>query len=295
MLSLRETPSQDSMNHLAAGSRMPSRKQTKSLPLLLEQEQIWDTEKNSNISPANITSAAFVLEGQCDSEALKSSIAEVMNHHKLLTINIDDDGKPAQVFRNIDTLNIPFVEKTYTKPTDVEWIRQTVAEEFERKFNLTEDFPIRVKLVHLDPTKHLLIISVHRIAADAASFLVIQSEISAFYNMYTKGKKEPAKVNRESSSIPLPEQIPDQILKAQLEFWRQNLAGISPIGLSGDKASSPAVVHHAHVEHMLIPEEISQTLVRIGEQNQSNLFNIFLSAVQSRGMKSTRWCGLYLA
>ncbi|KAK9760684.1 hypothetical protein K7432_015039 [Basidiobolus ranarum] len=275
MLTLKETQSCPN----SGLSSLPLNDMKDDSNLLLEQEYLWEIEKSPAATSANNLSLALFLEGSIDSRALKDSFAKILHRHVLLRTRIVESTVPNLVIGDMENLNLPFVEQTSSDLPRKEVISSLVESEVGKKFDLTQEFPIRGKLLRFDLKKHLLIITIHRIAANMNLVGVIQQELSTLYNAHTQGEQSLLQMDNKSGGI-LQEQIPDDVLKTQLEFWEGQLADLNHATLPVDKVRLPTPVHRAFTEHICLPEVLTNQLVQISVQNQTSLFSTLLSAIQ---------------
>ena len=104
-----------------------------------------------------------------------------------------------------------------------------LAQEAQRPFDLARDLMLRATLIKLSEQEHILLLVMHHIASDGWSMGILMRELSHFYE---------AEISGRPSSLPeLPIQYADyaewqlewlqgKVLNEQLDYWKQQLAGV---------------------------------------------------------------------
>ena len=125
--------------------------------------------------------------------------------------------------------------------------RQWASVTARQPFDLEQGPLIRVRVLRLAPTTHVLVATLHHAVSDGWSLEILAREFTALYAAFTAGQPSPL--------APLPLQYADfavwqrtwlqgPVLDAQLAYWRTQLAGVAPLPLPTD-AERPAVPTHA--------------------------------------------------
>jgi hypothetical protein len=118
------------------------------------------------------------LEGALDAGVLHRSLEEVIRRHESLRTRFEAvEGQPVQVVATIGSLDVPFVDLNELP----EWERDAevtrlCGDEAQRPFDLGRDLMLRAKLFRLQPTRHVLFLNLHHIAADGWSVAVLLDE-----------------------------------------------------------------------------------------------------------------------
>src|SRR5262249_31988438 len=109
--------------------------------------------------------------------------------------------------------------------------RELAVAEARKPFDLARGPLLRVSLVRLGSEEHLLLLSIHHIAADGWSMRVLVRELAATYDAFAAGQ--------EALLPELPAQYADYAtwqrralqgdgLGRQLAYWKEKLAGVPP-------------------------------------------------------------------
>ncbi|HEX5127576.1 MAG TPA: amino acid adenylation domain-containing protein [Rhodocyclaceae bacterium] len=199
------------------------------LPLSFAQQRLWFLAQMEPNDPSYNMARGLRLRGRLDISALERTLNEIVRRHESLRTTFDaNDGRPTQVIAQAGPLPMPV--------TDLSALPHSVAEsqahalmqaEAVRPFDLQRDLPIRASLIRFDHTEHVLLFTLHHIAADGWSMDVLVREAMTLYAAYIKGVDSP---------LPdLPLQYADfanweqrylqgETLERLLAYWRRKLA-----------------------------------------------------------------------
>ncbi|WP_165840630.1 condensation domain-containing protein, partial [Streptomyces scopuliridis] len=189
------------------------------LPMSLTQERLWFLE---NFTPGSIEYnivGALRLTGFLDAEALRTALAGLVDRHEALRTTFDSvDGRGVQVVHPM--VDVPVRTVTLGDPSGLD---AALREESVTPFDLRTGPLVRVLLVRIAPSEHVLVLSMHHIVTDGWSMGVVTRELSELYAAAVRG---------EEARLPLlPVQYPDfavwqrdrlsgEALDSQIEYWR---------------------------------------------------------------------------
>ncbi|MCA1615990.1 MAG: condensation domain-containing protein, partial [Acidobacteria bacterium] len=262
------------------------------LPLSFAQERLWRRHLAAPSDPFSLK-VAWRLEGRLDAAALRRALDEVAARHEILrTRFVERDGRPAQfpeppagfAWAEEDLRGLPDGERAER----VEHYRR--AETF-RPFDLEVGPPARARLLHVGEEEHVLLLTMHRIVADAASVGILKMEAATLYQAFATGAR---------SSLPeQPVQYADfaawqrewvrgEALEEMLSYWRGRLGGgAPPLELPADKPLPPGSrwlgAYHrypAGEEPLALPADLMAALNALSRQEGVTLFMTLLAAFQ---------------
>ncbi|RYZ40479.1 MAG: amino acid adenylation domain-containing protein, partial [Myxococcaceae bacterium] len=266
---------------LVAGSGLIRSAEGTPAPLSSAQQRLWLFDQLERGSPAYHLPAAVRLTGALDDAALERSFAALVLRHAALRATFrEKDGTPWQVtasaqapsFRRVDLRELPAMEREAAA-------LQLAREEARAPFDLVRGPLLRATLIQLDAHEHLLVVVMHHIASDGASFGILARELSALYGGGT-------------SLPPLAFQYPDfarwrreretaSALAASLDGWKARLAGV-PVALvlPTDRPRPPTPSYRGGRVAMHLPESLTARLEVLGRSEGATLFMTLLAAFQ---------------
>jgi hypothetical protein len=166
----------------------------------------------------------FLLEGRLDAERLREAWQHVAARHPILRTAFVQVGaaRPHQVV--LDRVDVPWHVEDWRDrtPDDQErLLRDFLAADHRRPFDLTAPPLMRVALLRTGDTTHRLIWSTHHLLVDGWSWPRIFSELSAIYESGNGATLGPACAYREYVEwLGRHDRRPDD------EFWRGVLEGV---------------------------------------------------------------------
>ncbi|MFM7479110.1 MAG: condensation domain-containing protein, partial [Microcystis aeruginosa] len=199
------------------------------LPLSFAQTRLWFlAEFESNSSFYNIP-LALRLEGNLNSEILIQSLEEICDRHEALRTNfITVDGIPTQVIQP-RTWTVTVVDLQHLSGSEQAIASQELAQnQAIQPFDLAGEPLIRITLLVLSETEHLLLVCMHHIVSDGWSMGVFLQELTALYNAYIQGLSSPLNplsIQYGDFTLWQRQWLQGEVLQQQLDYWQKQLAG----------------------------------------------------------------------
>ncbi|MBV9123278.1 MAG: AMP-binding protein, partial [Planctomycetes bacterium] len=256
-------------------------------PLSFAQEQLWFLDQLEPGNPFYNIATVLRFRGPLDESALRRALEEVgRRHESLRTTFRTREGRPAAWVSPPAAFELPVTDLSPVPPEEREERALALArEEGRRSFDLAQGPLWRTTLVRLGPEEHLLLLVVHHIVADGWSVRVLVREVAALYEAFVTG--------RPASLPELPLQYSDharwqqqflegQVLRDQLTYWKQRLAGApTTLELPADQPR-PAVqtFRGARQPFTLVPGLVER-LRFLGRQEGCTLYMVLLAAFQT--------------
>lgn len=213
--------------------RITPRPADKPTPLSFPQQRLWFLDQLEGPSGVYNMPLAVDIRGALDLEALQASLdALVRRHEALRTALVQDDGEAEQRVRPVSGLPLRMLDLSTLSPTLKEAeLDRLRFEEAALPFLLHEGGLIRATLLRRGAEDYRLLLTLHHAIADGWSLGVLVQELGACYRGFASGALVPLP--------PLACQYGDFAywqrhragtrIAAQLEYWRQRLAGLEPL------------------------------------------------------------------
>jgi amino acid adenylation domain-containing protein len=244
------------------------------------QQRQWILWQLDPQSPAYNIPAALRLKGSLNLGALREAFAQLQARHQTLRTTFEQDGQQARPVLH-DTLALQLEQRTLDQLS----VDSAVAEEIARPFDLRNGPMWRVLLLQVNTDEHVLVLTVHHIAADGWSMQVMVDEFSALYQAAVDGNA--ANLNS------LPVNYSDYArwqrdwLEAgegarQLGWWSEQLAGSqTPLQLPSELIR-PARRSERGASLMLnVDRELLAGLRHRAQEQQVTLFMLLLASFQT--------------
>lgn len=254
-------------------------------PASFAQQRLWFIDQ---LIPGNAiynVPTVIRLTGKLNASALEQTFNEIVRRHEVLRTTFKVlDGQPLQAIAA--SLTIPLcVLDLGQLPADEREIEvnRIINAEIERTFDLSTGPLLRVTLLVLGETEHILLLNMHHIICDDWSIGVLIRELGTLYAAF---------VQNQALLLELPLQYADfahwqrewlqgEVLSNQLTYWRQQLNNISMLHLPIDKARSPIQSYQGATQFLELPKNLTDALEKLSQQENVTLFMTLLAAFKT--------------
>lgn len=203
-------------------------------PLSFAQQRLWFLDQLTPGSTAYNIPMSARLTGRLDVAALERSVQEVVRRHEILRTTFKAvEGQPVQVVASSADSRLNVVDLSGLDEGEREAAAgRLAAEEFRRPFDLESGPLMRVTLLRLDAERHILLRTTHHIISDRWSEDIFVRDLLALYEAFTRGKPSPL------PELPIQyvdyahwqrEWMQGEVMREQLAYWQENLAGAPPV------------------------------------------------------------------
>ncbi|MBE5228530.1 MAG: amino acid adenylation domain-containing protein [Microcystis aeruginosa PMC 728.11] len=261
---------------------LPRTKDTE-LPLSFAQQRLWFLDQLQPNSALYNIPMVLHFRGNLNQKALEQSLQEICDRHEILRTNfVTIDGQPTQVIQTtretisvVDLQDLPIQEQA-------EKTQQLKQKQATQPFDLAKESLIRITLVVLSETEHLLLVCMHHIISDGWSIEVLIHELTSLYNAYVQ--------NQPANLAPLPIQYGDfalwqkqwlqgDVLQSQLNYWQNQLTAAPPLLSLPTDHPRPAVQSFVGTQQEFsLSPKLSQALTELSRQQGVTLFMTLLAA-----------------
>jgi amino acid adenylation domain-containing protein len=268
---------------------------TDHLPLSFAQQRLWFLTQMDPESGTYNLPFALRLGGALNHRILERSfLALVRRHESLRTTFPAVEGEPRQVVVEVDRFAIPVEDLTALSESERGMAIGRYAEaQTQRPFHLDRDLPIRALLLRVSADAHILLVTVHHIAADAWSLAVVTHEVATIYNALAnevEGAGIQSGDEPETLLPALPVQYRDfavwqrqwlqgALLEREIGYWKQRLGSTPPqLMLPTDHARPERQSYRGGRLAFHLSGEILEPLRRLSRRQGVTLFMTLLAA-----------------
>ncbi|MEP0752187.1 amino acid adenylation domain-containing protein [Trichocoleus sp. Lan] len=260
------------------------RKDSKSLPLSFHQQRLWVLHQLEPASPIYNVPIAIRLTGFLNVKALEKSLNKIRQRHEVLqTRFMAVGGEPVQEKFSDLVLNLPVIDlRDLPENEGQQVLEDAKKEEAQRPFDLSQEPLLRVKLLHLSEAEHLMLFTMHHIVSDGWSRGVIIQELAALYEAFCQGNPSPLPelpIQYADFAAWQRQQLVGEVLETQLNYWKQQLTGASPILELPTNRPRPTVnTFKGARQFFTISQPLALSLRTLSQQSESTLFMTLLAA-----------------
>ncbi|HZT02985.1 MAG TPA: condensation domain-containing protein, partial [Steroidobacteraceae bacterium] len=214
--------------HDRIGGGSPSR-----LPASWAQERLWFIDQLERGSTAYNIPVVARLYGDLDTTALRRALDDLMHRHEVLrTTLVEEDGSPKQEIAPERSFDLKAADLShYDLARREREVASQRVEEADAEFDLQTGPLIRGRLLRLSATEHVLMITVHHVAADGWSLGVLLKELGQLYTARVERRHDPLpalSIQYADYAIWQRERFRGVLLEEELAYWRSHLLGAPP-------------------------------------------------------------------
>jgi amino acid adenylation domain-containing protein/non-ribosomal peptide synthase protein (TIGR01720 family) len=272
----------------AAGDLTSPVERPAEIPLSSAQERMWILDRvEETRAPIYIIPLLLRLRGPLDREALKKSLALIVERHEVLRTTFPMQGeKPVQSISDEVSLDLPCEDLAHPAGTSeadlLAIIQEQAGLEVSRPFDLARGPLLRTRLFRISESDHVLVVTMHHIVSDGWSIGVIARELSAAYNAI-RSSREPAfqalPIQYADFSIWQRKLFEEGALSASIEAMKKRLAGAPPsLELPTDRPRPPAPSFQGGVVRFSIDRALTTRLKDLSRREGATLYMTLLAA-----------------
>ncbi|WP_426757442.1 amino acid adenylation domain-containing protein [Myxococcus sp. Y35] len=260
---------------------------TGALPASFAQQRLWFIDQLHPGSAVYNVPIVLLVDGALNVEALERAFsALVARHESLRTTFASHQGQPVQIVQPSTGFTLAFEDLSAMPAEEREAeLRGRTERESLRPFDLRQGPLLRVCVSRLSPEQHALVLVVHHIISDGWSLGVLVREMGELYTAFLEGR---------TPSLPeLPLQYADfavwqrewlrgSVLDAQLDWWKQQLAGAPPyLELPTDKPRPATLSHQGTSVPVRLSRQLSDAVVALAQAEGATPFMVLLASFQA--------------
>ncbi|MGA9770378.1 MAG: amino acid adenylation domain-containing protein [Blastocatellia bacterium] len=253
-------------------------------PTSFGQQRIWLIEQLDPGTSIHNIPVALRMKGVLDVAALEESLNQIQRRHEVLRTSFATmDGRAVQIVHPPCDVRLPVVSLQSISGSDDEAkITIMARQEAQQPFDLSTDMPLRAKLLRVDDHDHVLLLTVHHIAADGWSMGVLTRELCELYRTLLSGNAP------QLPDLPIQyadfahwqrEYLQGEVLRKQLDYWKQKLGGRLPVlELPFDHPRQSIRTSDGAAQILQLSESLTDELKTVSRQQGVTLFMTLLSA-----------------
>jgi amino acid adenylation domain-containing protein len=256
-------------------------------PLSFSQERLWFLHQLDPYSAAYNVPASVRLEGLLDVEALRTALDRLVERHEILRASFSElDGQPVQVAHPpvplmLDTIEVVSAHVPDSEATALDLARADSA----RPFDLSCGPLIRVTLLRLGAERHILLLTMHHIVADARSLEILLDELADLYEAAVQGRPSllrPPAIQFADYAAWQRENVKTEQLTAQLAYWKQRLAEFTAgTELPTDRHRTPAQTFRGATLGFQIPRTTAASIRALARDSGVTISTALLACFQT--------------
>ena len=218
------------------------------------QQRLWfiDQLEGPGLSAYNISTATR-LEGALSVEALNQALDDlVLRHEPLRTTFAVQDGELVQIVQAAFGIDLLVDDLRHLAESErAAEVDRLAGIEADRPFDLSNGPLLRARVLRTGEAEHILLLTVHHVAADGWSLGVLWRELGEAYRARLAGHAPvfPAlPVRYVDYAVWQRREVATDRFAHSLEYWRDRLSRLEDLDLPADRAR-PAVLSYRGARH----------------------------------------------
>ncbi|MDJ0572741.1 MAG: condensation domain-containing protein, partial [Pleurocapsa sp. MO_192.B19] len=246
------------------------------LPLSPAQGRLWYLDRLNERNASYNMFLAVEMQGELAVSVLERALAEIVRRHEVLRTR----------FELVDDVPVQIIEPTVKVKISVEDCQAT---EVQRLAQLSASVPfaidtcplLRVKLLRLSNSSHVLLLTVHHIISDGWSMGLLIQELSTLYQAFLAEKPSPLPelpIQYADFALWQQQRSRGDAYQAQIDYWKKQLADAPPLlELPTDKVRPPVQTFRGATRKFYLDRDLSEKLKTLSQKSGSTLFMTFLA------------------
>ncbi|MDB9510450.1 condensation domain-containing protein [Kamptonema animale CS-326] len=255
--------------------------------LSFAQQRLWLLEQlNPGTATYNIP-LAVRLKGQLNCLVLQQCFNEVVRRHESLrtTFRVVNE-EPVQEIEPSYSLTIPIVDlREISQMAREEEAQRLVFEEVQKLFDLSKLPLLRVKVLRIEETEHILLVTMHHIISDAWSIGILLEEIATLYAAFLNEKESQLsaiKIQYADFAIWQRNRLSREVLESQISYWKQQLADLPTlIKLPCDRPRPAVQNYRGAIQSLKIDKDLAEGISLLSQREGVTLFMTLLAAFKT--------------
>ncbi|WP_190120690.1 non-ribosomal peptide synthetase, partial [Streptomyces flavofungini] len=266
------------VEHLTGGGSVRARlrraePRPERVPLSYAQRRLWFIDRFEGPSATYNTPFPLRLTGTLDAAAFEAAVNDVVTRHESLRTLIIDDGAGVPFQKVLPAADVhvavPVVDVT------PEALDDAVAEAAGHGFDLAGEVPARATVFRCGEDEFVLLLLFHHIVSDGVSMGPLSRDLAAAYTARLAGTApdwEELPVQYVDYTLWQRELLgaeddPESVQSAQVDYWREELAGVpQPLRLPTDRPRPQAASHRGGTVEFALDRDVMDTVEELARR-----------------------------
>ncbi|MEV6520852.1 amino acid adenylation domain-containing protein [Longispora sp. NPDC051575] len=240
------------------------------LPLSFAQHRLWFLDRMQPASPEWVAPVLLRLDPALEPAAVRRALDGLSARHEILrTRYVTEAGEPVQVIDPPGSVELRVADAAAGDLTEV------LAQQLARGFDLATGPVWRALLVRVPGEEHVLLLTLHHIASDGGSTVVIERELAA---LLAGTELPPLAVQYADFAAWQRSWLTDERLGRDLDYWRATLDGLRPLELPTDRPRPAERDPRGAGVRIAVPADLAAAVEKLGKQHGATPFMTLLTA-----------------
>ena len=155
----------------------------KTVPISFAQQRLWFLSRLEPDSPAYNIPRPLRLRGELDVDVLRKTLNTILARHEVLRGRFEMlAGQPVQEIVPRLEIDLPLIDLQHLAGDDLEAeVSRRAIADARQPFDLSQVPLLRLGLLKIGPTEHVLLLTMHHIISDGWSMGILVREMATIY------------------------------------------------------------------------------------------------------------------
>jgi acyl carrier protein len=260
------------------------------LPLSFAQQRLWFLDQLEPGSATYNMAAGMRVRGRLAVAVLEQALNEIVRRHEPLRTSFPArDGEPRQQIAEPGEVSggsagrlITVIDLSASAGEQQQALVQRLTRaEAQRPFDLSAGGLLRVKLLRLAASEHVVLVTMHHIISDGWSMQLLVRELATVYETFATGQPSllpELTVQYADFAAWQRQSLSGQLLEVELSYWKRQLQGVSSTTtLPTDHPRSEIRTFHEGERRFELSAYLSVALKRLCREESVTLFMALLA------------------
>lgn len=265
--------------------RAPLVRQTRPerIPLSYAQRRLWFIDQLEGSSAEYNMPQALRLRGKLDLGALQRAIDTIVERHESLRTHFAQiEGEPVQIIEPPRPFELPIEDLSGLREEEQRSrALEIMRREWEEPFNLATGPVLRMKLIKVSESDHVLLRNFHHIVSDGWSQSVFNREFMLLYEAFQQGRENPLRplaIQYADFSLWQRKWLDQDALARDVDYWKKQLQGIpEQLDLPRDRPRQAMQTYKADYCSATLSGHQVNAVKQLSQANQATLYMTLLS------------------
>jgi amino acid adenylation domain-containing protein len=262
---------------------IPRRDSIADAPLSFAQQRLWFIQQLDPTNASYNVFSALQLKGDLNLPALQNTLDRLIQRHETLrtTFTTNAEKQPIQVIAPPQSAHLPIVDLS-DRPDPQSSAQQLALEASQLPFDLSKSL-LRLSLLRLSLSHHILLITVHHIISDRWSVGVFLREMTTLYHAFIQNQPDPLpelSIQYADWAVWQRQSLQGEKLEAQIHYWQNQLKDLTLLDLPTDRPRPQQPTYQGDQCPISFSAELSNSLKSLSRQSGTTLFTLILAAFQ---------------
>jgi amino acid adenylation domain-containing protein len=248
-------------------------------PLSFSQERLWFIDALHGSVQYHV-SAVLRLKGIPNAAALEHALRSIVHRHEILRtiIGADQEGTWQHIVYG-DKWKLEKITGT-RYVNDPAALQTRIAALINKPFDLAGDYMLRAQLITLTKEEHILVLTMHHIAADGWSSAILINELIEGYSAFAEKRDAiytPLDIQYADYAVWQRNYLTGAIMDQKIAYWKSKLEGVTVTEIPTDFERPATVSTKGAFVVFNIDNALASSLRELAQREEATLYMVLLS------------------